>query len=247
VRILGIDLLHRLESEVGHADLLALIDEGCAFQQHVHRRDRFGGFRRFVPEDRGDPRIIMVLHVEGVPAVRSQVLLPTRKHLFEAQQIEPFRARLSFAHVVFQLEDHVQIAVLFGPVHGFFAGNAARFPDRHDRVGIKNFLQLLHIDFDSRDIHEGSPGVVADFEIPRFFLDMADRIQPEAVDPQIQPPADHPADFFPHLRVFPVQIRLFRRKDMEVGLARIFIVRPGRAAEETLPSIRHFIFGGVRP
>ena len=189
----------------------------------------------------------MILHVQGVPAVRPQILLPTRKHLFEPQQIEPFRTRLAFAHVMLQLEDHVQIAVLFSPMHRFFAGNAACFADCHDRVGIKNFLQLLHIDFDPRDVHERSPRIIGDSEIPGFFLDMADCIQTEAVDPQVQPPADHPVDFFPHLRIFPVQIGLFRRKDMEIGLARVVIVSPGRAAEEALPSVRQLVFRGIRP
>ena len=53
------------------------------------------------------------------------------------------------------------------------------------------------------------------------FLDIDDRVNPETAQSLFQPPVDVPVDLFSHLRVLPVEIRLFFMENMQVHLIRV--------------------------
>lgn len=66
-------------------------------------------------------------------------------------------------------------------------------------------------------------------------------VDAEAVDPDVQPEAEDRAELVAHRRVFPVEVGLLRREEVQVPLPRRAVrfgdPRPGRAAEDGLPVV----------
>ena len=74
-----------------------------------------------------------------------------------------------------------------------------------------------------------------------------DDIHPEAVDPLVQPPAHHGKHFLAHLRIVPVQVRLFGCKYVQIILLPVFVIGPGGAAEPGAPVVRRSSLPSVPP
>ncbi|MNN62777.1 hypothetical protein D3C81_1781060 [compost metagenome] len=72
---------------------------------------------------------------------------------------------------------------------------------------------------------------------PFHLGDHIDYIHPESIDTFIKPEGDHLVQRFAKLRIFPVQIRLFAREQMQKIFACSFIQLPGRAAEDGTPIV----------
>ena len=71
-------------------------------------------------------------------------------------------------------------------------------------------------------------------EFSRLF-NIGDRIHPKSPDALFDPEIRHIDHSPSHLGVCPVKIRLFRKKGMKIILAALFIVFPGRSAENAAP------------
>ena len=65
-----------------------------------------------------------------------------------------------------------------------------------------------------------------------------DYIQPESIHPAIKPAVEHGEDGVPHLRVRPVQIRLFAGEQMQIVITGLFIPFPCGSLESGLPIVR---------
>ena len=63
-------------------------------------------------------------------------------------------------------------------------------------------------------------------------------VDAEPIDAAVEPEAEDADEIALHLRVVPVEIRLFRREEMQVVLAARLVQRPSRAAEGGLPIVR---------
>src|SRR6266576_2556291 len=70
------------------------------------------------------------------------------------------------------------------------------------------------------------------------FDDALGNIDPEAGDAAVEPEAVDVVEGITNGRVPPVQIRLFRKKVVQVALARVGVERPGRPTKGTQPVIR---------
>jgi hypothetical protein len=74
-----------------------------------------------------------------------------------------------------------------------------------------------------------------------------DRVEPESVDPQVEPEARHVPHRALDLGVAPVQVGLLLQKGVIVVLAGRWIVLPGRAAEDRGPVVRRAGVSRIAP
>ena len=70
-----------------------------------------------------------------------------------------------------------------------------------------------------------------------LFGDVGDDVLPEAVHPQVQPEAQNPLHFLPHLRVIHVQVRLLHGEQVQVVFAANLVERPGFSLKEGVPIV----------
>ena len=233
-----------------HADLLALVDEGCAALQEIRGRE---GGRRLepgvlgIPEARHRPRLVVIFQVQGVPATLAQGLLPASQYVGQLAVSQGTRGKLPVllteVHVL-ELDEHVELAPgRITEQEGRLGGGIRSLADR-ERAGVERERALVHLLEELVQARAISEALVTDTEgstggasigQTRALGDNVDCVDAEAVDTAIKPPVHHVVDRVAHLRVFPVQIRLLAGEQVKVVLARGWIVLPGRATEERLP------------
>ena len=118
-------------------------------------------------------------------------------------------------------------------------------------VGERPLVHLLQEFVETRAIGEA---LVADSERrtrrstigqTRLLRNDIDRVDPEAIDPPVEPPVHHLVDGVTNLRIFPVQVGLLACEKVEVVLARGRVVLPRRTAEKRLP-VRWLSSGSTR-
>src|SRR5699024_7523848 len=80
-----------------------------------------------------------------------------------------------------------------------------------------------------------------------FFGNLIDDIQTESSNTFVHPPKNHIVNLPSDLWIFPVQVRLFYRKLMEIILTKLRYPFPGRTAKGCLHIIREHSFLTITP
>ncbi len=226
-------LLDRAKRHVGHADFLALIDERRAFQQMQDRRQHLGGFdgiARSVTIFRNGTRQVMIAPEQGIPAIVGQRVLPFAQHRLQFDEVEGFRLPFAVGFIplaghVFELEHHREFLPLATGIEKCRCRcGTPRLADGQDVAATEGLaVHRLQIFVQVRTI--GHHALV------HLFADIIDDIHPETGNAAFQPPVHHVMNFGTDLRVFPVQIGLAAREEMQVVFAGRLVERPGGAAE----------------
>ena len=236
------------ERRVRHAELLALVDVRRPAVQVQHGAEQLGrahAVRAVVAEARHDPRLVVVVPVEAVPAALGQAALPAPERALEVGQ--PQRVDLPLARAVvdvdvLELEDHVDLAVRgVGVALGVLERHAGHLADGQQPVtaGEHLAMHLLQELVDPRQCRTRpvlQAGVLGD---------EVDDVHAEAVDPAVQPPAHHRVDRLADLRVLPVEVGLLAREQVQVVLARRGVGLPAGPGEERAPVVRRLGAGAT--
>ena len=241
-------LFDGMELDVGHADLLPLIDEGAALLEEVR-----GGQRRaaLAPEAQrsvaaDDAGMVMVLEVQRVPGFSGQSVLPAGEgalELSEGERVVQIFRQEAVGHHRVELDDHIQHPVLPADVaqralhvrHGGFADlDRAVFP-----CDGAEFSEIAH---DVRAVLV--IGHAVDHRQPRqavgqlFVLgDIGDDVLAEAVHAHVQPEPHDGPDLLADAGVVHVQVGLILREEMQVVLAALRAVLPGRPGKLAGPVV----------
>ena len=243
-------LLGAFELRVGHADLFALVDErGAPAQERDHRQE--GGCLVSVPlrvdaEPADAARLVVVLEHEGVPAAPVISDLRFQQAALELPEVERLRYHLEAEHVVrgemLEIEDRVELAVFFIYISVcVLLVRDVGFADcvcvvERERPVVQLLQELMHAR--SVDIERG-----ALLEVQRVliiperihFRDHVEHVEPESVDALLKPETQHVRHLFPDLRVLPVEVRLFRSKEVQVVFIGAFDPLPCRTGERGCP------------
>ena len=250
ILVFGVDvvvLLHTLHGAVGHADLLALVEEGQAPKQdadgaqHLHTllaaqigRQKAAAAPGFVVvfqnvSQETHPHALL-LGLEDGPAqvLKGDIVVGIPAHGAVGQavgrEIEHGGEVAVFAHELLQL--------LFFHVENFRNGECVILFKGVFLQGLKLFTHAVHA-FDHfyhrRRAVRHVRFIVGEGQV---FLDVDDGIDAEAGDPFFQPPVHHSVQFLQNPRIFPVQVRLLLGEGMEIVQILMAGHRlPGAAAE----------------
>ena len=245
-----VELLEVGERVVGHAQFLALVDEGCALHQEVEGGDGGGAFApvALVVAPGGDGAWdVVVLHEQGVPAFSVQALLPAGQRLFQLGQVQAELGVRTPEFQLFELEQHVEFALVFAdPVQCVFDVDAVRLADGHDVVVSEGaFAQVGDVVLNAVDIKmHRRRGYCLPFVRVRHvrqaggFLQVGDGVDAEAVDALVEPPANHPVHGRAHVVVVPVQVRLLFGEQVQVVFVGGVVVAPDGFTEIAFPVVR---------
>ena len=246
------------QAQIGHADLLPLVDEGRALLQHVHGGQHFPAlhpvFLAAVAAD--NARVVVVFDVQGVPAPALQLVLPLAEGLFHLEKVERPADHIRHKavglhvgegdhlveHLVRSLRHVAQGSVRVGG--GAFA---------HDEAVV--LAQNIVFEFLEIPVGLGAVGIVLepvcrrDLRIrarqPRGFGDEGDHVLPEAVHPHVQPEAEDALDLIAHSGVAHIQIRLLFGEQMQVVFVQIAVVLPGLPLEERGPVVGRLLLSAA--
>ena len=178
----------------------------------------------------------MVIPEQGIPATFRQFNLPFGQHFLERRQIEinrtPFVTVFPCQGNVLELEHHRElIAGRIAVQLGNFRRRAPGFTHGQQifitKGGTVHFLQKRM-----------QPWAITRDALVDLLADQVNHVQAEATDPLLDPPVHHLMDFLLDLRVFPVQIRLLLREQVEVIFTGHLIKLPGTAAKDRTLIIR---------
>ena len=247
-----------IKRRVGHAQLFSLIEEYRALHeikasgQHLCRPGAV--FLPLVTKFGDCPGLVMVAPKEAVPRRALQAVLPMEKDFFEIRQPDAPVAPLSIRPVrrtgVLKLKHHIQLApaeagIFFCLLHR----NARAFAHRHDiEAGEDALVHLLQVRMDMGSIDTKRRQVAARPVRQRLgFGDQADHVHAKTVHSLIQPPGHHLKDALPHGRVVPVQIRLFRGKDVQIVHPAGSVILPGGPAKPGIPIVRRAAAASLPP
>ncbi len=205
-----------------------------------------------VPEAGDGPGLVVVAPIEAVPAALPQGFLPAAEGFLQVGQQQllgaPLVAALLVQGHVLELEHHVHFpASGVGEQHGVVHRHPGHLthgeqvlvpPGKHFLVHLlQEFMDAGAADVVRAAVavqHAVGPGTVRQGLV---LGDEVDDVHPEAVHAAVQPPVHHVVDGGPDLRVFPVEVRLFPRKEVEVVLPGRGVVLPGRAGECGTPVV----------
>ena len=207
---------------------------------------RFNSVLSIVAPVGDDPREIVIVHEETVPALPIELVLPfchafLQLYEWQGRQIPLFLSRLLIQHHVFELEHHGELAAVRIAVElSVLCIGSPGFP-YGDQVALLEGLPAHLL----KELME-SGAVVGDLLI-RLFGDLIDHIQAESSHALVHPPEDHIVDLSADLRILPVQIRLFYGKLMEIILLQLRHPLPGRTAEGSSHVIGILSFHTVSP
>ena len=254
------------EGSVGHSQLFALVDVGRPLLHVQAGGKHFGGedppAGAVVSETGDHAGLVMVVPVQAAPGLPFQLQLPLVEDLADAGHpglsAVPFADQL-FLHDtvgVFKVEDHTQLRTICRRI--FFClidRDTAGLTDRQEIVFRQDFpihfLQKLVDAGTVDDVRTEIPVLLArrDGTIRETLVltEKTDYIHAEAVDSLLAPPCHHVIDFTPHLRIFPIEIRLFFGKKMQVIHAGLFAVFPGGTGETGAPVIGLSAVAGLFP
>ena len=237
------------KDDIGHAQLLALVDVGRALHAVQQGGQHLGGFlpvSTVVAPAGDDARQVVVVPEQAVPAFAVQAHLPFGQHFLQRRKLQRGQVPLCLAGDLVQpdvlkLEHHrkfltARVAVDRCVLHG----RAPGFAHRHQVGAAKGVgVQLTEIGMQHR-------AVGGDLQI-RVLGDLVDHIQPEAADALVHPKADGLVQLLPQGGVVPVQVRLLDRKLVEIILPHLGHPGPGRAAKGGLHIVRRRALDPVAP
>ena len=94
-------LIQTLHADIGHADFLPLVDKRRAPLQHIHRGEHLPALHAigFASVAADDPRMIVVLDIQGVPCLALQFLLPVGKGPLHLPEVKPGLDHIRFEAV----------------------------------------------------------------------------------------------------------------------------------------------------
>ena len=247
----GFDVLIPLQrkSDIGHSQLLPLVDVGGALHAKEQDGEHFGGLRPICPvvaPAGDDARQVVVFPEQAVPARPPQLPLPAAQDLLEAgerqgSQVPFLLARLLVQKDVLKLKDHGELAAVRRAVELCpFRRGAPRLADG-DEAGLgKGFPAHLPDIFVQPRTVDGEAPV-------RILSQVIDHVQAKAAHAPVRPPADHVVQLPAQLGVLPVQIRLGWRELQEIVLTKLRNIGPGGAAETRPHIVGRLVRGAGAP
>ena len=195
-------------------------------------------------------RLVMIIKEETVPRLSLQLVLPFVHDAAEVSQlrllIRPFSNGTLDKLYMLKLEDHSQLGAIVVCVFlCLFDCYACSFTNGEQIVmGEDTPVHFLKIFMDMRAVaYVGSQGAVQsvlDRSVREGGIlgNHADNIHAEAIDSLLAPPVHHVKDLIADLGIFPVQIRLFSGKTVQVIHAGMLVKLPCGAAEAGSPVVR---------
>ena len=241
-------LVDRVQRDVGHADLLPLVDERGPGLEDVAGGQHFSGL---LPVDQASVAVdhsgvIVILQIERVPGLPGESVLPLGEGVLELAQpesvIDVLRHEAVRHHGV-ELDHHIQHAVPAADV---------RERRRDTRVGSLAHLdhavlagdlpELLQVGDQVRAVLVERQAVDGRHERDavrqlHVLRDEGDHVLAESVDPHVQPEPHDVLDLFADLRIVHIQIRLLPGKNMQVILLPLRIVLPRQPLELAVPVV----------
>ena len=239
-----------LEAQVGHADLLALIDKRRAPLEDVHGRQHLAAlvvvFLAAVAAD--DPGMVVVFDVERVPGPALELHLPLGEGLLHLAQVEGAADHVGGQAVRLHMGegDHlVQHLVL--PLGHIVQG---RLRGGHGALAHgEAVIVVQHVPLELRQILPGGGEVGVIFQTVGHgkgreavrqalgFGDEGHHVLPESVHPQLQPEAQDVLHLLADLGVGHVQVRLLFGEEVQIVLVQPLVILPGPALEEAGPVV----------
>ena len=148
----------------------------------------------------------------------------------------PFSVLAVDVHDV-KLEQQVQFSPVPDDTVRIIQSDAGRFSHAHAIPTVKAaFAHLAQMGMqrrlEGRMLARESVAGAAGVGQAGCFGDQADHIHAEPVHALVEPPVDHGVDFFPKLRIFPVEVRLLLPEKMQIPLLCRRIIAPCRRREE---------------
>ena len=226
-----IDIRNAFEMGICHTDFLSLIEKRKAISHHHKSCQHFlADFRHFPFRNitAYSSRLIMILD-----DIRHQSCFLGR--LFASHHRIPVRVRIhrltgipslliSSDQMRRKIKYGFKTAVLSDIFLHLFLAKIKKLSYREcliRRKGfffhlLKKFMNPLRILEHQRCAAHSVFTVSREILETKIFLNIDNCIQPETGQAFFHPPADHFIDFFPQLRVLPVQIRLFFREHMKI-------------------------------
>ena len=143
VGVLDLDVVEvgdGFEGVVGHAEFVALVEEGRAAQGEDHGREELGGghaeLGRVVAEGGDDAGVVVVGEEDGVPAVGVEHFGVAGVDGLERGKVDGLELRaVAVGADGVEVEDHVElVAVVADDERRLFEGDAEGFADGHDVV-----------------------------------------------------------------------------------------------------------------
>ena len=217
--------LDPVEARVRHPELLALVDVRRPAVQVQDRAEHLRGAHavlgRVVAEARHDPRLVVVVPVERVPAALGEPLLPAAERALEVGQPQARDVPLQLALVepdVLELEDHVELASRrVGEQLRVLERDVGHLADRQRLLLAPVEHLAVHLLQELVDPRAGDPAVLGPVGV---LGEHVDDVHAEAVDPAVEPPAHHRVDRLADLRVLPVEVGHRGREQVQVVLRR---------------------------
>ena len=232
------------ESDVGHAQFVAGQPIGGSPHREQEHREHFG--RQVAPlggvaaEARNHARLVVVAQIDRRPAV-AHGCVPFGVHTLESEQTVRNSGcgivRLRFVADVRRAEvvEHVELLTFgcdeFPPL---FGGGFRAFADGRTVVAGEylavHFVQVVVQVRPERVVGE-HVRVLAEVDLRkrRVFCNVWNRIQPESIDPLVEPETQNVVDFGPHLGILPVEVGLLPGEVVQVVGPRGGVVAPGIA------------------
>ena len=251
-------LVDGIQSNIRHAQLLALIEKGCPPLENIRggKHGRGSPPEAQIPVAADYPGMIVVFQIEGIPGhtgsflpaglLALQTVFPFGKsplELAQAESVIDILRHETVRHHRVELDQHIQDTVFSGYVgEGFFDAGKRSLADLDRAVlqcNLPEFLQILvqirtvliereTVDHRQKGQTVRQPGVLGN---------KIDDILPEAVNAQIQPEAHDALYFLPYPWVVHVQIRLLAGENMQIILSPLLIILPGKSLELTEPVV----------
>ena len=190
--------------------------------------------------------MVVVLDVKRVPAPAAKLLLPGGKGFFHPPQAELHGQVIGEQAVggnALELDHHIQLAVLLVDV--------GQRPLRCHHGSLRQgeaVVVIQHVVLEFAQVFVDAGAVIVVWHplagrhqvvVRQTFLfgDVGDHVLPEAVHPHVQPEAQNPLHFLPHLRVIHVQVGLLHGEQVQVVFAANLVECPGFSLKEGVPVV----------
>ena len=243
-------LLHGGQAQVGHADLLALVEEGRAPLQQEHGRQHLAALppvllAAVAADDAG---MVVILEIQRGPGPALQLLLPLGEGLLHLPQAEGPADHIGGQTVGLHVgkADHLvqhRVVLLVDVAQGGLGRGHGALPHGEAVVVLQHLpLELPQIVMSGGEIgivfHAVGHGERREAVGQALLLgDEGHHVLPEAVHPQVQPEAQDLLHLPAHLGVRHVQIRLLFGKEVEIVFVQTRVIFPGPALKKAGPVV----------
>ena len=241
-------LVDGIERDIGHAQLLPLIQEGRPPLQNIAGREHRS--RLFPPAQISvsahDARVVVVLQIQRKPGLSLQAVLPAPESALELAQPEAVIDVLGHEAVRehgVKLDQHVQDSLAAADIgKSRLHGCKGRLSDLHGAVLARHLPELLQILVQVGAVLVKGQSVDRGHKGPavrhiRVLGDEVDDVLPESVHAHIQPEAHDALDLFADFGVVHVQVRLFFGKNVKIVLFSLLVVLPGDPLKLAVPVV----------